>query len=271
MNYIQKITRFTPGEMTSWEELQFHISRYSFAEPFARDKVVLDIACGSGHGSHYLSKKGAKMVIGGDISQDAIDYADDRFKSERIKFGLMDATKLPFADNYFDTIISMETIEHTSRYESFLSECKRVLKDGGTFMCSTPNREIISPGLKKPLHQPHMQEFSVTEFKSLLDRYFMDIIIYGIGHQSKQRVFMRRLKLMVELAIGGGKGKELMDSMISHTFSLLPSFRRVKVDSLQELDYEATLKEQYKPYRLLEMKNNLNLSTIAVCTARKSV
>ena len=53
-----------PNE-TPYESFQEHVNRYAFASNLVKDKIVLDVGCGTGYGSSYLSRKGAKMVIGG--------------------------------------------------------------------------------------------------------------------------------------------------------------------------------------------------------------
>jgi len=52
---------------------------------------------------------------------------------------------LPFPDEYFDVVVSLETIEHLKKYKRFLAECRRVLKKDDLFICSTPNKQIFSP------------------------------------------------------------------------------------------------------------------------------
>ena len=60
---------------TLFASLQFILAKYSFAAGYVKDKVVLDVACGAGYGSRYLFDKGAKTVVGGDISPEAIKAA----------------------------------------------------------------------------------------------------------------------------------------------------------------------------------------------------
>ena len=47
--------------------------------------------------------------------------------------------KLPFPDNSFDYVVSIEGIEHTENSFRFLRECARVLKSGGLMFLTTPN------------------------------------------------------------------------------------------------------------------------------------
>ena len=41
-----------------------HLIRYFFASQFVKDKVVLDLGCGTGYGSYIFSLGGARKVIG---------------------------------------------------------------------------------------------------------------------------------------------------------------------------------------------------------------
>ena len=47
--------------------------------------------------------------------------------------------QLPFADSYFDCVVSIEGIEHTENPFRFLRECARVLKPNGKLFLTTPN------------------------------------------------------------------------------------------------------------------------------------
>jgi len=171
--------RVVPGKtpQTIYEE---HIYRYIFAAGLAQNRVVLDVACGTGYGAGYLAEKGAGQVVGVDISRIAIDYAGERFGGDsRASFICADAIRLPFVDNVFDVVVSFETIEHVRQYRKFLGECRRVLKEDGLLICSTPNRRIFSPNLAKPINTFHVKEFWPEEFYRLLRRYFAHITLYG--------------------------------------------------------------------------------------------
>ena len=171
--------RVVPGKtpQTIYDE---HIYRYIFAAGLTEDKVVLDVACGTGYGVGYLADKGSSEVVGVDISMEAVDYARERFsKDNKASFICADAVRLPFLDNAFDIVVSFETIEHIRQYRKFLAECRRVLKDGGLLICSTPNRRIFSPNLAKPINTFHVKEFWPEEFYRLLRTYFVNIALYG--------------------------------------------------------------------------------------------
>jgi SAM-dependent methyltransferase len=59
--------------------------------------------------------------------------------------------KLPFSNDEFDVVISLETFEHLSNPQHAIDEVRRVLKAEGVFLCSIPNPLIghtyLYPGL----------------------------------------------------------------------------------------------------------------------------
>jgi 2-polyprenyl-3-methyl-5-hydroxy-6-metoxy-1,4-benzoquinol methylase len=67
----------------------------------------------------------------------------------------------------FDLIACFEGIEHISERERFLCEVKRLLKNDGLFIGSTPNKLVHSdePGLHNPFHQ---KKLNFNELRTLL-------------------------------------------------------------------------------------------------------
>lgn len=171
--------RVVPGK-TPIEIFHEHEERYVYAASLASNKNILDIACGAGYGADYLLEGGAKSVTGVDVSLDAAIYARENYaKDNGAKFVCANAVKLPFVNACFDMIVSFETIEHIILYEDFLVECRRVLKDDGLFICSTPNKKIFSPNETTPPNHYHVKEFLPDEYKDLINRYFNNVKLYG--------------------------------------------------------------------------------------------
>ncbi|MEX0881316.1 MAG: methyltransferase domain-containing protein [Candidatus Saccharimonadales bacterium] len=149
-----------------------HVARYETAKALVVDKVVLDIACGSGYGSSILAEE-AKNVIGVDADGKTISYAAKKYGSKKVKFLVGDATQIPIGDNSVDAVISFETIEHVANYRKFLSEVKRVLRDEGILIISTPNQDTYIED--NPFHKHH---FTYDEFTKLLRPRFQYIKPY---------------------------------------------------------------------------------------------
>ena len=123
--------RFIPEKLKENDEIyQEHLERYRFACHYIKDLVVLDAACGSGFGTRMMSDI-AKKVYGIDISNESIEYAKEKYSNKNIIYEQMDVAKLKYPDNFFDVVVSFETIEHVPAPEEFLKEVYRVLKSGG--------------------------------------------------------------------------------------------------------------------------------------------
>ena len=143
-----------------------HIVRYESVEPFVKNKIVLDIASGSGYGTAKLAET-AKHVTGVDLDSDAIAYASENYAAKNIEYKQGDGIHIPLTDNAIDTVVSFETIEHIEDYKQFLSEVKRVLKPEGTLVISSPN-DLESP----EGNHYHVHEFQFDELFKLLKAEF---------------------------------------------------------------------------------------------------
>ena len=177
-----------------------HVHRYQVAESYLSGSgKVLDIACGNGFGTLLLSKKTTDLVIGADISEEAIRYCLEKFEGNKnLTFKIIDGTKMPFEENYFSFIVSFETIEHTTAYKKMLEEFKRTLMKDGLAIISTPNILINSPG-GKIINPYHTQEFTYVELKNILTAIFEEVQIYGQKYiRYKQNSLANRIGQLVE-------------------------------------------------------------------------
>lgn len=156
-----------------------HVHRYNeVLKKLKGNEVVLDIACGSGFGTHLLSKATKSEIIGGDLSQNAIDLCDSNWKNPNLSYQKMDGTNLSFGDNYFDVVVSFETIEHTTEFDKMIAEFKRVLKPNGIIFLSTPNIIVNSP-TGRVSNPYHTQEWNYEEYLAILNFHFKKSELYG--------------------------------------------------------------------------------------------
>lgn len=95
-----------------------------------RSNSVLDAGCGDGYGSYKLYQAGYK-VIGVDLSEEMIKTAKFRGENEFLQFQQADLTKLPFGDQSFSAILSINAVEWVEHPLNALNELQRVLKKGG--------------------------------------------------------------------------------------------------------------------------------------------
>ena len=236
---------------TPYYIFQQHINRYHFASNLTKNKVVLDVACGTGYGSDYLIKKGAKKVVGLDISEEAINYAKNNYNNSNLTFIVGDSTKLPFKNGHFDIIVSFETIEHIKKYKKFLDECKRVLNEEGVFVCSTPNKRFTS--FFNEVSPYHVIEFYPEDFQNLINEYFPCTKLYG---QNNVNIIKRKCIINLEKLISiipQGIKNTLKRSNLNKTYSENTNF---------------SINEYYKVTEFLNTK--LIMSEYLVITAKKN-
>ena len=170
--------RFINDAQNEREKLaQEHWARYLWANQFVKDKIVLDIACGEGYGSNYMSASALK-VVGADISSETIKYASSRYNKDNLSFKEMSIDNISYPDSYFDIVVSFETIEHVDErtQDKAFKEYARVLKEDGLLIVSTPNTQ--SPNYFKG-NVFHKKELSVKELESKLKKYFKKIYLFG--------------------------------------------------------------------------------------------
>ena len=246
-----------PDDKVDLWTVRDHLARYAFAAELIRGKVVLDVACGSGYGSAFLFDKGARIVVGGDIFVKAIEAARAYFARPGVEFLVIDATRLPFADNSFEAIVSMETIEHVEQYKTYLSECRRVLKQGGVFICSTPYKWQGLP--ETTIRSPyHVHEFYLDEFQELLSQFFAETEFYGQHYLSKvewikETITQKIKRAMQPLISHTPKLYELIKILYRYVINLpyTKMFYRYPHTQLSQIrDWDRMLDENYKPYPL---------------------
>lgn len=157
-----------------------HLHRYNAVSKIVKDKIVLDAACGTGYGSAILSCQ-AKFVHGIDLNQDAIEYAKLHYQNNRINYQQMSITELDYPDDFFDVIVSFETIEHITKecQSQFLKQIIKKLKPNGILIISTPNDQLMRDMSYGSYFNPyHLCEFSQEEFEIFLNQYFKNIQLY---------------------------------------------------------------------------------------------
>lgn len=113
-----------------------------------RIKSILDAGCGTGFLAKKLEKHGKVFAI--DISPHAIKFA----KRRKIRPKLASVTKIPFKDNHFDLLVSIDVLYHkrVDDDEKALKEFYRVLKPGGILILRLPAYKWLKLAHDKIVH-----------------------------------------------------------------------------------------------------------------------
>ena len=147
-----------------------HIHRYLMARELAKDKEVLDIACGEGYGSAMLAEI-AHHVSGVDISAEAVAHATGKYRKENLQFLVGSCAAIPLPDDSIDLVVSFETIEHHDQHQEMMQEIKRVLRPDGALIISSPDKYEFTDIGQQGTHY-HVKELYRREFEELLESFF---------------------------------------------------------------------------------------------------
>jgi SAM-dependent methyltransferase len=90
---------------------------------------------------HWVAGQGAD-TWGIDLSTVVAKRARSAATEEEASFEIVqgDIRWLPFAEDSFDFVYTMGTIEHIAEYRQAVSEIRRVMKPGGTAIVGVPNK-----------------------------------------------------------------------------------------------------------------------------------
>lgn len=168
--------RFTPECV---REIAYeHWHRYAFALSLVKGRQVLDAACGEGFGSDLLASTAAG-VQAIDIDSASIEHARQRYGSKaHLVFSQADVTNLDsLPDASIDVITSFETLEHVAEHDRMLAGFRRILKDDGVLLISTPDKKNYTDATGV-INPHHVRELYFDEFSELLDRHFRAKKIY---------------------------------------------------------------------------------------------
>lgn len=97
--------------------------------------TVLEIGCGAGIVAATLREKYNMNVTGTDVDPEQIEIAKKYHQeNESLRFFEADATRLPFGDQEFDVVLSLQVLHHIGDWQAVLGEVNRVLKPKGCFV-----------------------------------------------------------------------------------------------------------------------------------------
>jgi SAM-dependent methyltransferase len=145
-------------DATGLATLDLHLARYEFAARHLRPGRALDLACGVGYGTRLLADRAGVDAVGVDLSPEAIEYARSRYGGAGVEFRVADAMSFEDAEG-FDSIVSLETVEHLPDPAGFLAHAVSLLRPGGSFVASVPT----TPSTDVNPH--HRHDFSERSFR----------------------------------------------------------------------------------------------------------
>jgi len=159
-----------------------HRAAYEIARRHAAGDRVLDVGCGSGHGTALLAGGEARVV--------GIDrvFPDASSRSGGGHFVLGDLNAIPLAPRSFDLVVSFQVIEHLEDPTSYVDALAELMCRDGLALVSTPNIRT-SDGV----NPYHVHEYTAEELAACLGKRFERVEVNGIcPSEAAGRVFAER-------------------------------------------------------------------------------
>ena len=135
---------------------------------------VLEIGTGTGYGIDIIAPHAEHFT-----TLDKFRSPDLGELPTNVEFVEATVPPLPFADESFDYVVSFQVIEHIRRDKAFVAEVHRVLKPGGRFIVSTPNRPMSLT--RNPWH---VREYTAAQLRELLAE-FSEVDMRGVSGNDK--------------------------------------------------------------------------------------
>jgi SAM-dependent methyltransferase len=168
------------------------LTPYVFAYPLAVEKPVLDVGCSSGYGTWLLMSKGAERIVALDLDRTKVTQASKLCASyQNLNVLIMDAQNLGFKDQKFEIATYFEIIEHVPRPDMLFAEIRRLLRQDGLLILTTPNRAVRLLPLQRPRNPEHLREYTLKALQRQLEDQFPTFEILGIYGEPKTHEFYK--------------------------------------------------------------------------------
>lgn len=104
--------------------------------PDLYDKSILDIGCGMGQHAKQYSEKGAKSILGIDISCRMLKYARENFYANNITYRQMAMEDIGSLNQKFDLVTSSLVFDYAENFDELMRSIYGIMTDDAVFVFS---------------------------------------------------------------------------------------------------------------------------------------
>jgi len=162
------------------EDAYRRLTGYRFAQRFVEGNAVADVCWEEvGYGTRLLARS-AQSAVGVSGSPGAVEVARAAHASPNARYEVSVLPELPLPPKALDAVVAFEVIEKLEWPGDLVAEARRVLKDEGVLIVSTPDKQAHSNDRNRRV-PGHRREMYVSQFKEMLDKHFAHVDLYRIG------------------------------------------------------------------------------------------
>ncbi|MFT6334814.1 MAG: SAM-dependent methyltransferase [Halioglobus sp.] len=186
MKILQTAERVSHEDMSDNYVFQRSLLAYLEAAKIVSGDV-LEIGAGEGYGIKHIAPKADKYLT---LDKHPVhidpEYANVSFKQMNIP------PLTGIENNSFDYVVSFQVIEHIEADDKYVSEIHRVLRPGGKFIVTTPNKKMSIT--RNPWH---VREYTIEELVTLLSERFSKVDAKGVFGNEKIMDYYNKNKASV--------------------------------------------------------------------------
>ncbi len=186
MKILQTAERVSHEDMSDNYVFQRSLLAYLEAAKMVSGDV-LEIGAGEGYGIKHIAPKADKYLT---LDKHPV-HIDPQYTN--VSFKQMNIPPLMgIEDNSFDFVVSFQVIEHIEADDKYVSEIHRVLRPGGKFIVTTPNKKMSIT--RNPWH---VREYTIEELVKLLSNSFSRVDAKGVFGNEKIMEYYNKNKASV--------------------------------------------------------------------------
>ena len=155
------------------------MAAYGFARRYVEGKAVANLNSDV-TGAHILAAT-AESVTCIFSSPETLEKASEAEPTPNLTFATADLPNLPFPNASLDVVVALEIMEEFQGPEALVKEARRILKNDGTLIVSTPDMQAFSNRRTGRIY--------AGEFRELLGRSFERVELHLQGSVSGAMIF----------------------------------------------------------------------------------
>ena len=171
-------------------------------EPMLPDfagRDVLDLGCGYGWHCAYAAERGARSVLGLDISEKMLEVARGHHAASVIEYRRMAMEDADFADGSFDVVLSSLAFHYVADFGALVRKIVRWLRPGGDFVFSCEHPVFTAEG---PQDWYRDEQGNILHFP--VDNYYIEGRRQAVFLGERVTKYHRTLTSYVGALLSGG-------------------------------------------------------------------